>query len=163
RRDDSLRQPGAPPAPCRSRLPRRPAGAPPGRPGARPVGGGGSRGAGGRRRGRGGGAGGRPRGPAGPGAGAGGGGAGRPGPGGRWVVRGAGATELDVSHEAAARRTRELAQANRELEALNDVALAVNKTLDLSGVLGIALERALRAGEIETGWVRLLSEDGRED
>jgi diguanylate cyclase (GGDEF)-like protein len=88
-----------------------------------------------------------------------------PGPeGGRLaLVRPAGATELDVSYEAVARRTRELAQANRELEALNDVALAVNKTLDLSGVLGIALERALRAGEIETGWVRLLSEDGRED
>jgi diguanylate cyclase (GGDEF)-like protein len=79
------------------------------------------------------------------------------------LIRPAGASELDVSHEAAARRTRELAQANRELEALNDVALAVNQTLELSTVLGIALERALGAGEIETGWVRLLSEDGSED
>jgi diguanylate cyclase (GGDEF)-like protein len=79
------------------------------------------------------------------------------------LIRPAGAGELDVSYETAARRTRELAQANRELEALNDVALAVNQTLELSTVLGIALERALGAGEIETGWVRLLSEDGSED
>jgi diguanylate cyclase (GGDEF)-like protein len=60
-------------------------------------------------------------------------------------------------------RARELAQANRELQALNDVALAVNQTLELSAVLGIALEKALGAAEIETGWVRLLPEDGGDD
>jgi diguanylate cyclase (GGDEF)-like protein len=68
-----------------------------------------------------------------------------------------------ASSGASEQRTRELAQANRELQALNDVALAVNQTLELSAVLGIALEKALGAAQIETGWVRLLSENGSGD
>jgi diguanylate cyclase (GGDEF)-like protein len=71
------------------------------------------------------------------------------------TIRPVGAGELDS--EMSVRRAIQLAQANRELEALNEVALAVNQTLELDSVYGVVLEKALGAAQIEAGWIRLLS------
>jgi diguanylate cyclase (GGDEF)-like protein len=79
------------------------------------------------------------------------------------TVRPAGTEHLDASQEAIARRAHQLAQANRELEALNEVALAVNGTLDLTRVLGLVLEKALGAAQIEAGWIRMFSEEGGQE
>jgi len=79
------------------------------------------------------------------------------------TVRPAGSGDLDASQEAIARRAHQLAQANRELEALNEVALAVNGTLELSRVLDLVLEKALGAAQIEAGWIRMISEENGQD
>jgi diguanylate cyclase (GGDEF)-like protein len=70
---------------------------------------------------------------------------------------------MDASQEAIARRANQLTQANRELEALNEVALAVNGTLDLARVLDLVLEKALAAAQIEAGWIRMISEENGQD
>lgn len=79
------------------------------------------------------------------------------------TVRPMGTGEIDASQEAVARRAHQLAQANRELEALNEVALAVNGSLELSRVLGLVLEKALGAAQIEAGWIRMISEENGQD
>jgi diguanylate cyclase (GGDEF)-like protein len=79
------------------------------------------------------------------------------------AVRPAGSGDLDATQDGIARRANQLSQASRELEALNEVALAVNGTLDLTRVLGLVLEKALGAAQIEAGWIRLLSEENGQD
>lgn len=78
-------------------------------------------------------------------------------------VRPMGAGDLDSSQEMIARRAHQIEQANRELEALNEISLAVNQTLELDSVYGIVLEKALGAAQIEAGWIRLLSEESSQE
>jgi PAS domain S-box-containing protein len=65
----------------------------------------------------------------------------------------------DVSERRA--REEETARRNRELTALNAVAAAVSRLLAPEELLERALEQALAALALETGWVFVLDEDGR--
>lgn len=54
--------------------------------------------------------------------------------------------------------TEELAQRNRELSILNQIAEALNRTVDLDGALRAALAQAADLFGLQTGWVWLLEE-----
>lgn len=54
---------------------------------------------------------------------------------------------------------RELTQRNRDLTALNEVAVAVSSTLDLEGIMDTALNRVLDMTGARTGEIWLLGED----
>ncbi|MEZ4519756.1 MAG: GAF domain-containing sensor histidine kinase [Chloroflexota bacterium] len=55
---------------------------------------------------------------------------------------------------------RQLAQRNRELAILNDIAAALNQEVDLRAALNTALLRVAELLQLRTGWVWLLSEEG---
>jgi len=55
--------------------------------------------------------------------------------------------------------TEELAQRNRELSILNQIAEALNRTVDLDGALRAALAQAADLFGLQTGWVWLLEEE----
>ena len=59
------------------------------------------------------------------------------------------------------RREEELRRRNRELAALNAVAAAVGRVLSPGEILQRALREALRALELEVGWIFILEQDGR--
>ena len=55
--------------------------------------------------------------------------------------------------------TEQLAQRNRELSILNQIAEALNRTVDLDGALRAALAQAADLFGLQTGWVWLLEEE----
>jgi diguanylate cyclase (GGDEF)-like protein/PAS domain S-box-containing protein len=59
--------------------------------------------------------------------------------------------------EEACLREQALTNANRKLAALNELAATVNQSLDLTAVLGAALECSLDVAGANIGWVRLMS------
>ncbi len=53
----------------------------------------------------------------------------------------------------------QLAQRNRELAILNDIAAALNQEVDLNAALNTALQRVAELLQVRTGWVWLLPDD----
>lgn len=67
--------------------------------------------------------------------------------------------ELGAQRQALLETQVEIERVNARLEALNAVAGAVNRSLDLGEVLGAGLEKALEVGGLEGGGIYLLDED----